>query len=100
MQQRLAAANKKPPPPSDPEPPAAPSPEPVPQRAPRDSTVGQMPSSDTYRANKAHIGAWLHRDFKRSLLLLRAQTGEEVQTIIARALNAEFRAHNVPVVEG
>jgi hypothetical protein len=57
-------------------------------------------SSDSGRENKVHIGAWLHKDFKRSLLLVRAQTGEDVQTIIARALNAEFRAHNVPIVEG
>lgn len=89
LQQKLAALNK-PPPKSE-----LPSDEPA-SRINRKAAA----SPDTGRENKAHIGAWLHKDFKRSLFLVRAQTGEDVQTIIARALNAEFRAHNVPVVEG
>ena len=51
------------------------------------------------RTGKAHIGAYLHPDFKRSLLLVRAQTGQDVQSLIARALNDLFRAHNVPVID-
>ncbi len=51
------------------------------------------------REGKAHIGAYLPPDFKRSLRLVQAQTGEDTQTIIARALNELFRAHNVPVVD-
>jgi hypothetical protein len=47
-----------------------------------------------------HIGAWLHRDFRRGLKLIQAQTDEEVQDILARLLNAEFRARKIPVVEG
>jgi hypothetical protein len=50
------------------------------------------------REGKIHIGAYLPEDFKRSLMLVRAQTGEDVQTLIAKALNDLFRAHNVPVV--
>lgn len=50
------------------------------------------------REGKAHIGAYLHPDFRRSLRLVQAQTGEDTQTLIARALNELFRAHNVPVI--
>lgn len=51
------------------------------------------------RIGKVHVGAYLPADFKRSLRLLQAQTGEDTQTIIARALNEVFRAANVPVIE-
>ena len=51
------------------------------------------------REGKVHIGGYLPGDFKRSLMLVRAQTGEDVQTLIAKALNDLFRAHNVPVVD-
>lgn len=51
------------------------------------------------RDGKVHIGAYLHPDFKRSLRLVQAQTGEDTQTIIARALNELFRGHNVPVID-
>ncbi len=54
---------------------------------------------ETSREDKAHVGAWLHKDFKRSLLLARGQTGEDVQTFFARVLNAEFKARGVPVVK-
>jgi len=51
------------------------------------------------REGKTHIGAYLHPDFKRSLRLVQAQTGEDVQELLARALNEIFRAHNVPVID-
>ena len=51
------------------------------------------------REGKAHIGAYLHPDFKRSLRLVQALTGVDTQTLIARALNELFRAHNVTVVD-
>jgi len=51
------------------------------------------------REGKTHIGAYLHPDFKRSLRLVQAQTGEDVQSLIAKALNDLFRAHNVPVID-
>jgi hypothetical protein len=47
----------------------------------------------------AYIGAYLHPNFKRSLRLVQAQTGEDVQTLVTRALNDLFAAHNVPVVD-
>jgi hypothetical protein len=52
------------------------------------------------REGKVHIGAYLSADFKRSLRLVQAQTGEDVQTLLTRALNDLFKSHNVPVVEG
>ena len=51
------------------------------------------------REGKTHIGAYLPPDFKRSLRLVQAQTGKDVQSLIATALNDLFRAHNVPVID-
>ena len=51
------------------------------------------------REGKVHVGAYLPAGFKSSLRLVQAQTGEDTQTIIARALNELFRGHNVPVVD-
>ena len=62
--------------------------------------VAPVPSAKpASREGKVHIGGYLPADFKRSLMLVRAQTGEDVQTLIAKALNDLFRAHNVPVVD-
>jgi hypothetical protein len=36
------------------------------------------------REGKTHIGAYLHPDFKRSLRLVQAQTGEDVQSLMQR----------------
>lgn len=51
------------------------------------------------RRGKILVGGWLPRDFKTSVRLVQAQTGETTQEIIARALNELFRAHKVPVVD-
>jgi hypothetical protein len=51
------------------------------------------------REGKTHIGAYLHPDFKRSLRLVQAQTGKDIQALIAQALNDLFRAHNVTVID-
>lgn len=51
------------------------------------------------REGKVHIGAYLPGGFKSSLRLVQAQTGEDTQTLIARALNELFRGHNVPVID-
>ncbi len=74
---------------------------PVAPVAPATKAEDPRPSSGTApsRIGKAHIGAYLSPDFKRSLRLVQAQTGEDTQTLIARALNELFRAHNVPVVD-
>jgi hypothetical protein len=80
-----AAAGRKVPPPSptqDRQPPVA------------EIKAAKAPS----RAGRVHIGAYLPADFKRSLMLVRAQTGQDVQSLVAKALNDLFRAHNVPVI--
>ena len=51
------------------------------------------------REGKTHIGAYLHPDFKRSLRLVQAQTGKDMQALIAQALNDLFRAHNVTIID-
>jgi hypothetical protein len=74
---------------------AASAPEPVAMaRAPAAKTA-QAPS----REGKLHIGAYLHPDFKRSLRMVQAQTGMDMQALIALALNDLFRGHNVPVID-
>ena len=75
--------------------PAAPPPSQAPARARVAPVAAKAPS----REGKVHIGAYLHPDFKRSLMRVRAETGEDVQTLLSRALNDLFRAHNVPVVD-
>lgn len=67
------------------------------------SAASNAPETGGYKApsreGKVHIGAHLSPDFKRSLRLVQAQTGEDAQTLLARALNDLFRSHNVPVIE-
>src|ERR1700750_940809 len=65
-------------------------------KPPAPATLRQAQARAT---EKVHIGAWLHRDFKRGLKLVQAQTDEDLQTILARLLNAEFRARKIPVVQ-
>ena len=61
------------------------------------NAVGRAKPSS--REGRVHIGAYLPADFKRSLRLVQAETGEDTQTLIARALNDVFRAHRVPVID-
>lgn len=65
---------------------------------PSEPDAAIVETKKTSRDGKVHIGAYLPGDFKRSLRLVQAQTGEDAQTLFARALNELFRAHNVPVV--
>lgn len=51
------------------------------------------------REGKVHIGAYLHPDYKRSLRMVQAQTGKDLQQLLSQALNELFRAHNVPVID-
>jgi len=57
------------------------------------------PARTPSRSGKVHIGAYLTAGFKSSLRLVQAQTGEDTQTLLARALNDLFRGHNVPVID-
>jgi hypothetical protein len=93
LEQQLAAANSRP----------APKVEPPQGKPPKQRATGKgkrtAAPAEIGRENKTHIGAWLHKDFKSSLLMVRAKTGEDAQDILARILNAEFRKQGVPVVE-
>ncbi len=71
---------------------------PVPADVPDEASAAQRTKPAKASAD-VHIGAYLPADFKRSLMLVRAQTGDDVKTLLARALNELFRAHNVPVVD-
>ena len=74
---------------------AAPTPAPVPEPPPARTASPKAPS----REGKVHIGAYLPPGFKSSMRLVQAQTGEDTQRLLARALNELFRGHNVPVVD-
>lgn len=75
--------------------PAVPTAQPALVPQPAATAQAKAPS----REGKVHIGAYLPDGFRRSLRLVQAQTGEDTQTLIARALNDLFRGHNVPVID-
>ena len=72
---------------------------PVAANAPDEAPARRATPKPTKATADVHIGAYLPPDFKRSLMLVRAQTGEDVKTLLASALNELFRAHKVPVVD-
>jgi hypothetical protein len=47
------------------------------------------------RIGKVHIGCYLPPDYKSRIRLLQAATAEDIQTILARLLDAEFRRHGL-----
>jgi hypothetical protein len=51
------------------------------------------------RKGRVHIGTYLHGDFKRGIRMLQATTGEDLQSILARVLNEQFRLHGLPEVQ-
>jgi hypothetical protein len=71
----------------------------TPPKAANTSTAPSSAARTASREGKTHIGAYLSPGFKSSLRLVQAQTGEDTQTLIARALNELFRSHKVPVVD-
>jgi molybdopterin biosynthesis enzyme len=56
------------------------------------------PSVAPSRQGRVHIGAYLPADFKRGIRMLQAATGEDLQSILARVLNEQFRLHSLPEV--
>jgi hypothetical protein len=74
------------------------TPLPVSSTTPAPKKVERSPVAAS-RVGKVHIGAYLNPDFKRGLRMVQAVTGEDIQGLLARALNDLFRAHNVPVVD-
>jgi hypothetical protein len=83
------------------EPPAPPPITVVPAPAPRParSAAAKRAGPTLSRVGKIHLSTYVHPDFKRSLRLIQAQTGESLEQLHARALNDLFRAHNVPVID-
>jgi hypothetical protein len=74
-------------------------------RVPAPPTVAEMAQPLTKpnvvalsRQGKVHVGAYLPADFKRGIRMLQATTGEDLQSILARVLNEQFRLHNLPEV--
>lgn len=51
------------------------------------------------RQGRVHVGAYLPADFKRGIRMLQAVTDEDLQSILARVLNEQFRRHNLPEVD-
>jgi antitoxin-like ribbon-helix-helix protein len=51
------------------------------------------------RVGKVHLSGYYHPDFKRSIRLVQAETGEKFEEMFERALNILFREHGVPVVD-
>jgi hypothetical protein len=41
----------------------------------------------------------VHPDFKRGILMLRLQTVEDFQTLLAPMLNEQFRLHRLPILD-
>ena len=50
------------------------------------------------RQDKINIAAWLHPDFKRSLRLVQARNGANIQQLLEEALNDLFAKYDVPQV--
>jgi hypothetical protein len=46
-----------------------------------------------------HVGGYFHPQVRKSLRMIQVQTDQNFETLILRALNDLFRAHNVPVVD-
>ncbi|MFL5287077.1 MAG: ribbon-helix-helix domain-containing protein [Rhodopila sp.] len=50
------------------------------------------------RQDKVNIAAWMHPDFKRSLRLVQARRGGNIQDLLGEALNDLFAKYDVPQV--
>jgi hypothetical protein len=56
------------------------------------------PTRQTNRQDKVNIAAWMHPDFKRSLRLVQARRGGNIQDLLGEALNDLFAKYDVPQV--
>ena len=68
------------------------------QRDKAPSAPASAPPVANSRKGKTHIGAYLDPAFRKSLRMVQAKTDDDMQALIAQALNDLFRKHNVPVV--
>jgi hypothetical protein len=57
----------------------------------------QRPVQQASRQGKIHVGAYLPVAFRRGIRTLQTATGEDLQSILGRLLNSEFRQHNIEV---
>jgi hypothetical protein len=69
---------------------------PVEPSAPASSRAAAVAAS---REGRVHVGGYFHPQVRKSLRMVQVQTDENFETLILRALNELFRAHNVPVVD-
>jgi len=68
------------------------------QTAPREVAKPQGAARQANRVGRVNIAAWLHPDFKRSLRLVQARRGGNIQGILEEALNDVFAKYDVPQV--
>lgn len=68
------------------------------QTAPREVAKPQGAARQANRVGRVNIAAWLHPDFKRSLRLVQARRGGNIQEILEEALNDVFAKYDVPQV--
>jgi hypothetical protein len=69
------------------------------QAAPRELAVRRAAAVAASREGRVHLGGYFHPQVRKSLRMVQVQTDENFETLILRALNELFRAHNVPVVD-
>jgi Antitoxin-like ribbon-helix-helix len=74
------------------------SPTPPALAAPREP-VSRAAAVAASREGRVHVGGYFHPQVRKSLRMIQVQTDENFETLILRALNELFRAHNVPVVD-
>jgi len=77
---------------TNPTPPAA-------QVVPREPALKRAAAVAASREGRVHVGGYFHPQVRKSLRMVQVQTDQNFETLILRALNELFRAHNVPVVD-
>jgi hypothetical protein len=75
------------------------SPAPPPAPAASREPVSRAAAVAASREGRVHVGGYFHPQVRKSLRMIQVQTDENFETLILRALNELFRAHNVPVVD-
>lgn len=70
----------------------------VEQVAPQEARQSRAAAVATSRKGRVHVGGYFHPQVRKSLRMVQVQTDQNFETLILRALNDLFRAHNVPVV--
>jgi hypothetical protein len=63
-----------------------------------DAARAKRRSKSFTRTGMICIATYLHPDFRDSIRLVQAQTGENLRETVTRALNTLFIEYNVPVV--